>query len=117
MSVLQLFLEIYRLNRSRIGVGGSNTTLEDIAGSTIRTLLHGKINPKDRQVASPLVMQGFPMSLGLFKVVMANSVLVYFGLTPLKKIGWFLGTPDSAQVCSGSQCCLDSCRLINPVLS
>jgi len=36
-----------RLNRSRIGVGGSNTTLEDIAGSTIRTLLHGKINPKD----------------------------------------------------------------------
>ena len=122
LSVLQLFLEIYRLNRSRIGVGGSNTTLEDIAGSTIRTLLHGKINPKDRQVASPLVMQGFPMSLGLFKVVLANSVLVYFGLTPLKKIGWFLGTPDSAQVsifrwCSGSQCCLDSCRLINPVLS
>ena len=25
-------------------------------GSTIRTLLHGKINPKDWQVASPLAM-------------------------------------------------------------
>ena len=27
-----------------------------LSGSTIRTLLHGKINPKDWQVASPLVM-------------------------------------------------------------
>ena len=29
------------------------------SGSTTRTLWHGKINPKDWQVASPLVMQGF----------------------------------------------------------
>ena len=41
-------------------------------GSTIRTLLHGKINPKDWQVASPLVMQGFSNFLGLFQVIMAN---------------------------------------------
>ena len=45
-------------------------------GSTIRTLLHGKINPKDWQVASPLVMQGFSHFLGLFQVIMANPELV-----------------------------------------
>ena len=45
------------------------------AGSTIRTLLHGKINPKDWQVASPLVMQGFSIFFkGLFQVIMANPV-------------------------------------------
>ena len=40
-------------------------------GSTITTLLHGKINPKDWQVLS-LVMQGFSNFLGLFQVIMAN---------------------------------------------
>ena len=42
------------------------------SGSTISTLLHDKINPKDCQVASPLVIQGFSNFLGLFQVTMAN---------------------------------------------
>ena len=44
-------------------------------GSTIITLLHEKINPKNWQVASPLVMQGFSNFIGLFQVIMANPVL------------------------------------------
>ena len=45
-------------------------------GSTIRTLLNGKINPKDWQVASPLVMWGFSYFLGLFQVIMGNPEAV-----------------------------------------
>ena len=44
----------------------------EISGSTRSTLLHGKIHPKDWQVASPLVMQGFSNFFGLFQVIMAN---------------------------------------------
>ena len=43
-----------------------------MTGSTKSTFLHGKISPKDWQVASPLVMQGFSNFLGLFQVIMAN---------------------------------------------
>ena len=43
-------------------------------GSTISTLLHDKINPKNCQVASPLVIQGFSNFLGLFQGIMANPV-------------------------------------------
>ena len=34
--------------------------------------LHDKINPKDCQVASPLVIQGFSNFFGLFQGIMAN---------------------------------------------
>ena len=34
--------------------------------------LHDKINPKECQVASPLVIQGFSNCVGLFQVTMAN---------------------------------------------
>ena len=34
--------------------------------------LHDKINPKNFQVASPLVIQGFSNFLGLFQGIMAN---------------------------------------------
>ena len=45
----------------------------EISGSTRSTLLHGKIHPKDWQVASPLVMSRVsPIFLGLFQVIMAN---------------------------------------------
>ena len=40
-------------------------------GSTISTLLHDKINPKDCQVLS-LDDSGFSNLLGLFQVIMAN---------------------------------------------
>ena len=49
-----------------------------ISGSTISTLLlHDKINPKDCQVASPLVIQGFSNCLGLFQLIMANPEYTY----------------------------------------
>ncbi len=43
-------------------------------GSTMfaPTVTMDKINPKDCQVASPLVIQGFSNFLGLFQVIMAN---------------------------------------------
>ena len=41
-------------------------------GFTISTLLHDRIKPKDCQVASPLVIQGFSNFLGLFQGIMAN---------------------------------------------
>ena len=41
------------------------------SGSTISTLLHDKINPKDCQVLS-LGDSGFLQFLGLFQVIMAN---------------------------------------------
>ena len=44
------------------------------SGSTIRTLLHGKINPKDWQVLSLGDGLGFSYFLGLFQVIMANPV-------------------------------------------
>ena len=50
--------------------------LNPYSGSTIVTLLHGKINPKNWQVASLLVMsRGFPIFLGLFQVIVANPVI------------------------------------------
>ena len=36
------------------------------------TVTMDKINPKDCQVASPLVIQGFSNFFGLFQVIMAN---------------------------------------------
>ena len=39
--------------------------------------LHDKINPKDCQVASPLVIQGFSNCLGLFQLIMANPEYTY----------------------------------------
>ena len=44
-----------------------------VSGSTISTLLHDKINPKNCQVLS-LVIQGFSNFLGLFQGIMANPV-------------------------------------------
>ena len=45
----------------------------EISGSTRSTLLHGKIHPKDWQVASPLVMSRVsPIFFWLFQVIMAN---------------------------------------------
>ena len=42
-------------------------------GSIIRTSLREKVNPKDWQVASPLVIIGLsPIFSGLFQVIMAN---------------------------------------------
>ena len=46
------------------------------SGSTISTLLHDKINPKDCQVLSLGDFSGFSNFLGLFQVIMANPVLV-----------------------------------------
>ncbi len=40
--------------------------MQDITGSTISTLLHDRINPKD--------CQGFSNFLGLFQGIMANPV-------------------------------------------
>ena len=61
------------------------------SGSTIRTSLHGKINPKDWQVASPLVMQGVSKFLGLFQVIMANPVGWSWGMsTHFHREGMFL---------------------------
>ena len=52
---------------------------DTIAGSTIRTLLHEEINPKDWQVLS-LDDAGFLhfFFLGLFQVIMANPALELF---------------------------------------
>ena len=62
------------------------------AGSTIRTLLHGKINPKDWQVASPLVDVGF---LLFFRVVSGDygkpwkmSCHFIVGVPPPWKLTW-----------------------------
>ena len=48
-------------------------TVDASTGSTISTVAvtMDKINPKDCQVASPLVIQGFSNCLGLFQVIMA----------------------------------------------
>ena len=60
----------------RVYMGWNTTQLyRDYTGSTIRTLLNGKINPKDWQVASPLVMYGFSYFLGLSQAIMANPVI------------------------------------------
>ena len=52
------------LSSSESGLSISVFYIEEIpakllTGSTISTLLHDRINPKDCQVASPLVIQGF----------------------------------------------------------
>ena len=53
-------------------------TMECYTGSTISTWKTWENRaPKDWQVASPLVMQGFSKFLGLFQVIMANPVTGY----------------------------------------
>ena len=55
-----------------------------VTGSTIRTLLHGKINPRDWQVLSlgdvglPPIFQG---CFRMFQMIMANPGLVFRGKT------------------------------------
>ena len=55
-----------------LGLGGSSKNQGFFSeGSTISapTVTMDKINPKDCQVASPLEIQGFSNSLGLFQVM------------------------------------------------
>ena len=61
--------------------------MKNMTGSTIRTLLNGKINPKKWQVASPLVIQGFSN----FRVVSGDygkPCMIYKDRGLVAKRGW-----------------------------
>ena len=65
-------LQVNWSNSKHLGQQGFHGFHRCETGSTISTLLHDKINPKDCQVKKPLVIQGFSNFLGLFQVIMAN---------------------------------------------
>ena len=80
------------------------------SGSTISTLLNGTINPKDGQVASPLV-QGFSIFLGVFQVTMAKPVwfLIIWDYWSLLEMGAAVSWNNQDKMLGFlSVCCLNS---------